>query len=140
MAAAAIVVSILALFNTFGRTLAGMISDRIGCIRTLTGVFVIAIASIGILYISRNGSAALFYVGICLVGVCFGSFMGVYPSFTAARFGRKNPSVNYGIMFIGFNIAGLLGPMIVSRIFQPAGELSTSCSSTSFANISLRCF
>ena len=121
-AAAAIVVSILALFNTFGRILAGMVSDRIGCIQTLTGVFVIAIAAMGILYISGNGSAALFYVGICLIGVCFGSFMGVYPSFTAGQFGRKNSSVNYGIMFIGFNIAGLLGPMIVSRVFQQTGD------------------
>ncbi len=121
-AAAAIVVSILALFNTFGRILAGMISDRIGCIRTLTGVFVIAMAAMGILYMSGNGSTGLFYVGICLIGVCFGSFMGVYPSFTAGQFGRKNSSVNYGIMFIGFNIAGLLGPMIVSRVFQQTGD------------------
>lgn len=120
-AAAAIVVSVLALFNTFGRILAGMISDKIGCIQTLMGVFMIAIAAMGILYISGNGSAGLFYVGICLVGVCFGSFMGVYPSFTAGQFGSKNSSVNYGIMFIGFNVAGLLGPIIVSKVFQQTG-------------------
>lgn len=120
-AAAAIVVSVLALFNTFGRILAGMISDRIGCIQTLQAVFLAAILAMGILYVSGNGSAVLFYVGICLVGVCFGSFMGVYPSFTAERFGAKYSSVNYGIMFIGFNMAGLLGPMIVSRVFRQTG-------------------
>ncbi|MCI9175912.1 MAG: OFA family MFS transporter [Lachnospiraceae bacterium] len=120
-AAAAIVVSVLALFNTFGRILAGMVSDRIGCIQTLRAVFAAAILSMGILYMSGNGSAGLFYVGICLVGVCFGSFMGVYPSFTAERFGSKYSSVNYGIMFIGFNGAGLLGPMIVSWVFHQTG-------------------
>ena len=43
-ASAALVVSVLALFNTFGRILAGYVSDRIGCINTLAGVFVIAAA------------------------------------------------------------------------------------------------
>ncbi|EOS21911.1 hypothetical protein C806_04052 [Lachnospiraceae bacterium 3-1] len=125
-AAAAIVVSVLALFNTFGRILAGMISDRIGCIQTLRAVFVIAIAAMGILYLSGDGSAGLFYIGICLVGVCFGAFMGVYPSFTAQQFGTKNSSVNYGIMFIGFNMAGLLGPMIVSKALQQTGDYRDS--------------
>ena len=121
-AAAALVVSVLALFNTFGRILAGMVSDRIGCINTLTGVFVLAILSMGLLYLSGNGPAGLFYVGICLVGICFGAFMGVYPSFTAGEFGRKYSSVNYGIMFIGFNAAGILGPILMSRIFRTTGS------------------
>ena len=51
----------------------------------MTGEFVIAMAAMGILYMSGNGSTGLFYVGICLIGVCFGSFMGVYPSFTAGQ-------------------------------------------------------
>lgn len=119
-AAAAIVVSVLALFNTFGRIIAGMISDRIGCINTLTGVFVIAIGAMGILFFSNN--VPVFYTGICLVGLCFGSFMGVYPSFTAGKFGPKNSSVNYGIMFIGFSAAGFYGPILVGNIFKSSGS------------------
>ena len=52
--------------------------------------------------------------------------MGIYPGFTAKTFGRKYNSVNYGIMFIGFALAGILGPMIMNAIknstekFQPA--------------------
>ena len=64
----------------------------------------------------------MFCIGICLVGVCFGAFMGVYPSFTASRFGRTNAGINYGIMFIGFNAAGLVGPILMSRIYQAAGS------------------
>ncbi len=119
-AAAAVVVSVLALFNTFGRILAGYISDRIGCINTLTAVFVIAIAALTMLYWSGNGIVVLFYIGICLIGVCFGAFMGVYPSFTASQFGAKNSSVNYGIMFFGFSAAGIVGPIIMSRVYNAA--------------------
>ena len=113
---AAFVVSILALFNTFGRILAGSVSDRIGCIKTLQGVFVLAVLSMAILY--ANAGALWFCIGICMVGLCFGAFMGVYPGFTAGQFGRKNASVNYGIMFIGFNLAGLLGPIFISQIYR----------------------
>lgn len=119
---AAIVVSVLALFNTFGRIAVGMISDRIGCVNTLTGVFAVALISMGALYANGSGSRILFYAGICLIGVCFGAFMGVYPSFTAGQFGAKYSSVNYGIMFIGFNAAGLLGPVIMGNIFNSTGS------------------
>lgn len=118
--AEAAAVSVLALFNTFGRIIAGMISDRIGCINTLTGVFVIAIIAMGLLFISNN--IPVFYAGICLVGVCFGAFMGVYPSFTSSQFGAKYSGVNYGIMFVGFNAAGLLGPIIMGNIFGNSGS------------------
>ncbi len=91
-AAAAVVVSVLALFNTFGRIVAGYISDRIGCINTLTGVFVLAIVALLMLYLSGAGIAVLFYVGICMIGLCFGAFMGVYPAFTASQFGSKIPA------------------------------------------------
>ena len=48
--------------------------------------------------------------------------MGIYPGFTAQRFGRKNNSVNYGIMFIGFALAGLFGPTVINNIFQSTGR------------------
>lgn len=120
-AEAAVVVSVLALFNTFGRVFAGMISDRIGCIQTLSGVYGIAAVAMILLYLSAAGSSLLFYVGVCLIGVCFGSLMGVYPGFTASQFGAKYSSVNYGIMFVGFNAAGLIGPMIVSSVVGKTG-------------------
>lgn len=48
--------------------------------------------------------------------------MGVYPGFTSRQFGRKNSSVNYGIMFIGFALAGLIGPMIMNAAYGAAGR------------------
>jgi|GEM_PF-1739117 MFS family permease len=64
---------------------------------------------------------ALFYLGIAVVGICFGSFMGVFPGFTVDRFGAKNNSVNYGIMFIGFALAGYFGPSVMRSIFAADG-------------------
>ena len=121
-AEAAAAVSVLALFNTMGRILAGSLSDRFGAVNTIRGVFLISIAGLALLYASGEGSVATFYVGVCMVGLSFGSIMGIYPGFTAGEFGSKNNSVNYGIMFIGFAAAGCFGPTIMSALYQSAGS------------------
>lgn len=119
---AAIVVSVLALFNTSGRIFAGYISDKIGRINTLAAAFVISICGLTCLYLSGEGDIALFYFGISVIGVCFGAFMGVFPGFTVDQFGPKNNSVNYGIMFIGFAVAGYIGPKVLNSVFAADGR------------------
>jgi OFA family oxalate/formate antiporter-like MFS transporter len=118
VAGATAAVSTLALFNVIGRIFAGVISDKIGRINTLALACVTSVIGLlALISASGNGNIALFYVGISIVGVCFGSFMGVFPGFTADQFGPKNNSVNFGIMFIGFAIAGYFGPTILNNIY-----------------------
>ncbi len=116
-AAATIAVSVLALFNVVGRVVAGVISDMIGRINTAAAACVLSIIGLYLLYIANSGDVALFYVGISIIGICFGSFMGIFPGFTADQFGARNNSVNFGIMFIGFAIAGYVGPTIMNHIY-----------------------
>ena len=52
--------------------------------------------------------------------------MGVYPGFTADQFGPKNNGVNYGIMFIAFALAGVLGPMIMKSRFAATGSYNSA--------------
>lgn len=125
-AQAAVVVSVLAIFNTLGRILAGFISDKIGSVNTILGVFLVSALGLGLLFISGEGSVATFYIGVCIVGLCFGSIMGIYPGFTASQFGGRNNSVNYGIMFIGFAAAGYFGPTIMSKIYTSTGAYQTA--------------
>lgn len=115
--AATTVVSVLALFNTAGRIVAGYISDKIGRINTLAAAFVLSIVGLACLYFSGKGDVMTFYIGISIIGVCFGSLMGVFPGFTADQFGVKNNSVNYGIMFIGFAVAGYFGPTVMRNVY-----------------------
>lgn len=114
-------VSILAAFNAAGRILAGSLSDKIGRINTLTASCVLSVVGLLLLYVTGEGGFVTFYAGIALVGICFGSFMGVFPGFTADQFGVKNNSVNYGIMFIGFAAAGYFGPSIMRSIYASSG-------------------
>lgn len=118
---AAIAVSVLALFNTGGRILGGIISDIIGQINTLTILLLCFIAGLFLLSITKEGDLFTFYAGVCIIGVCFGGFMGIYPGFTNEQFGAKYSSINYGIMFIGFAIAGFCAPMIIGKIYMATG-------------------
>ena len=117
-AAATAAVSTLALFNVLGRIFAGLISDKIGRINTLALACLLSISGLYLLYISGEGDTQTFYVGISIIGICFGAFMGVFPGFTADQFGAKNNSVNFGIMFSGFAVAGYVGPTIMMSIFN----------------------
>lgn len=120
-ASAALAVSVIALFNAGGRIISGFVSDRLGRTATLMGAFILAAAGLLCLYIAGHGPLPLFYCGFCLIGLSFGTFMGVYPAFTADQFGSRNNSVNYGIMFSGFAASGYLGPTIMYKIFGAQG-------------------
>lgn len=120
---ATLFVSVLCLFNTAGRLVAGTLSDKLGRIRTLVFALVIALVGLITLYIcSATGSVALFAIGVMLIGVCFGTFMGVFPGFCTDQFGAKYNTVNYGIMWIGFSAAGIVGPSVLTAVHNATGS------------------
>lgn len=123
---AATAVSILAMFNVGGRILAGTLSDKFGRVTVLAGAFVLELIGLGLLLNIGQGDTVLFLAGTSVVGICFGALMGVYPGFTADQFGTKHNSVNYGIMFIGFAVAGYCGPTTAGKILAATGSYSTA--------------
>lgn len=114
---AATAVTTLALFNAVGRVACGSISDKIGRVNTLTIMLVVGI--IGFIVLILTATPMTFIVGVCFIGLAFGAFMGVYPGFCAEQFGPKNNGVNYGIMFIGFALAGTIGPQMLQNMGVP---------------------
>lgn len=122
-ATATLFVSVLCLFNTAGRLVAGTLSDKLGRINTLTCALLIALIGLGSLYLCGNtGATVLFVAGVMLIGICFGTFMGVFPGFCTDQFGTKNNTVNYGIMWVGFSAAGIIGPSILSGMYANTGS------------------
>lgn len=123
---AATAVSVLALFNSAGRIVAGTLSDRFGRVAVLRGAFIVEIAGLALLFTTGEGDVLRFMAAISVIGICFGALMGVYPGFTADQFGPRNNSVNYGIMFIGFAVAGYFGPTVCGRILASTGAYGTA--------------
>lgn len=126
-AAASGAVSILALANVFGRILAGAASDRFGRLSSLMGALVLTLLGCALLSASDGVTALWFWSGILLVGIAFGAFMGIYPGFTAEEFGARSNSVNYGIMFCGFSIAGFAGPVAMNFLLKTGFSYQEVC-------------
>ena len=116
VASAAMAVSCMALANTFGRLCAGTASDYLGRLPTLGAGLGIAIIGLILLALGSPANTLPFYCGLIALGFSFGCFMGVYPGFTAQVFGARHNGVNFGIMFTGFALAGILGPSLMQLL------------------------
>lgn len=119
---AALIVSLIAVFNMLGRLASGTLSDKIGAIGTLSITFAASIAAGVLMFAFAAGSAVVFCVCLMIIGFGFGSVMGIYPGFTIRKFGPKHNGVNYGIMYIGFSLAGILGPTIMTKLHESTGH------------------
>ena len=117
---ATMMVSALALSNTAGRLVCGALSDRVGRINALTVGLFSTLGGILMLMLCGPGDYILFGVGTSLVGFGFGAFLGVFPGFCSDRFGLKHHSTNYGVIFTGYSVVGIVGPSIAGRMYQAA--------------------
>ena len=117
-AAAALVVSVVSLFNMVGRFVIGWVSDKLGPKNTLMITFAITLIVNVILFFYNGGSFVIAILCMAMTGFCYGGSLGLFPSFTQSRFGRKYHNVNYGLMYFGTALAGVFGPMAMSVIFS----------------------
>lgn len=116
---AAMAVGVLALANTGGRIFWGWVSDRIGRFNTILVMFLLS----GIVMLVLPGVSGLmgFVAALIVVGLCFGGFMGIFPSITADLFGPKNLGMNYGLMFTAFGAAAIIGPRLAAMAKESSG-------------------
>jgi len=119
---AANAVLLLGVANTGGRLFFGAVSDKIGRYQTLILMYVMtAIMLISLTFVT---SFLLFVISVMGIGFCFGGFLGTFPSISAENFGTANLSINYGVLFTAFGIAGFVGPQLAATLFESTGNHS----------------
>ena len=112
----AMAVSILAIFNAVGRILWGKISDNLG--RKTTLIVMFAICGVAMLLLDSLRGYSLYLLGICVVGLCFGGYLALYPAVTADYYGTKHYGVNYGWMFSAYGAGGIFGPFLAAWLMK----------------------
>lgn len=111
---AAFYVSIMSLMSMLGRFLWGTVTDHFDKYVTLSiicGLPVIAMAAASVIQIQGVTVACL-----AVTALCYGGFGSTITPITADLFGAKHVSENYGVMYLAFGFAGLIGPQLAVRL------------------------
>ena len=103
-------VIIFAIFNTGGRLATGFLSDRYGRRNIMMLVFLLQ--AVNMLLFITYSTPELLALGTVFTGFCYGAFFALFPLATADFFGMKNFGANYGLVFLAWGFAGLLGPVL----------------------------
>ena len=115
-AAAGTAVGILAIFNGAGRIFWGWTSDKIG--RTVAmGImfFLQAGMMFALIFLSLGSTEAGLTLAAAWIGLMFGGNFALFPAATREFFGIQNYGGNYALVFLGYGVAGIIGPIVAGQ-------------------------
>ncbi|OZS41534.1 L-lactate MFS transporter [Photobacterium sanguinicancri] len=119
IADAAYLVVILAIFNSGGRIAAGILSDKIGGVKTLMLAFIMQ--GINMVMFATFQSDFTLMIGAAVAGVGYGTLLAVFPSIIADFYGLKNYGANYGVLYTAWGISGFIGPVLAAVAVDTTG-------------------
>lgn len=112
---AAYLVVILAIFNSGGRVVAGILSDKIGGVKTLMLAFIMQ--GINMVMFASFKTDFTLTIGAAVAGVGYGTLRAVFPSIIADFYGLKN----YGVLYTAWGVSGFIGPVVAAFAVDTTG-------------------
>jgi nitrate/nitrite transporter NarK len=118
---AAIVVSLIGIFNAGGRFLWASASDYIGR-RTTYAIFFVAQLAIFLLIpsLTTSGNWVLFEASLFTVFTMYGGGFATIPAFLADVFGAENVGAIHGALLTAWSAAAVAGPLIITELSNRA--------------------
>ena len=73
------------------------------------------------LYLERT-HVLIFFALLFVVYYCYGTQLSVYTALAGDFYGTKYLATNYGTLLLAWGFAGVMGPVIGSRVFVATGS------------------
>ncbi|MDR3564604.1 MAG: OFA family MFS transporter [Negativicutes bacterium] len=112
--AAAAMVGMIGLVNGLGRFAWATVSDYIGRANTYLAFFAIQIFAFFLL--AKTTDSTVFQLLVYLIISCYGGGFAALPAFLSDLFGTKELSAVHGKILTAWAAAGVVGPLLVSRV------------------------
>ena len=109
----------ISMFNSVGRLLWGIVSDKIG--RTNTIIVLLSGSAVLSFFVTAVNGYWI-YVLIALIGFFYGGLLSTFPSLTADIFGAKHLATNYGFVLLGFGAGAVISSQIAGYYKNIAAE------------------
>jgi MFS transporter, OFA family, oxalate/formate antiporter len=119
-----ILVVILSIFNALGRVSGGYLSDKAGRTNALLIIFLLQAANMFMFSFYQSIPALI--AGAVVAGLSYGALFALFPAITAEFYGIRNLGVNYGLVFTGWGVAGIIGPVIGGLVADMTGTYNNS--------------
>ena len=121
---AASIVGIMGLFNGAGRIGWASGSDYLGRENTYMVFFIIQVVAFFLLpYITNT---IVFSIMLFIIVSCYGGGFACLPAFIGDLFGTKQLGAIHGYLLTSWSLAGVVGPMVVSYIYETTNNYTTT--------------
>lgn len=110
----------LSIFNSAGRLVSGLLSDKIGGLKTLA--IALVLQTLNMLLFGQFISSSTLMVGAALAGIGYGTLLAVFPSIMADLYGLKHFGFNYGVLYTSWGIGGFIGPLLAAISVDMSGS------------------
>lgn len=107
-------VALIGAGNLAGRTGGGWLSDRVGRVPGL--VVAAALLALACVLLPAVAGVVPILLALLAVGIGYGAQASLVPSLTADVYGARHFAANFGKVFMGWGVAGLLGPQLGARL------------------------
>ena len=121
-ATAAIVVSVMAVFNGIGRPIFGLMTDKLGPrLAIVLALALVAGASLLMLLVP-DGNVPLFLIAFAVFWMLLGGWLAIAPAATTAMFGARHYTRNYGIMYTAYGVGAIIGTIVSGQVRTAFGS------------------
>lgn len=131
--AAASVISAIGIGGTVGRLSSGVLSDWIGRMPALLGVFALQAAAF-VLFADADGLAML-WVAATVFGFSYGGGVTLLPPLCGDLFGRAHVAAIVGMIFAVAGAPAAIGPYVAGWLFDVTGSYGAAFMSSAALNL-----